>query len=65
MFGFPVTLVHQGNSVYRTEVGSMFTLLLVVAILTFFVMKIQTLVAQDSQQSYSYFSTDRDLYDID
>ena len=49
IFGLPVTLVHEGDRFYRTEVGSVFTLILLVAVLTFFSMKIQTLVKQDTQ----------------
>ena len=48
IFGTPVTLVHEGDRFYRTEVGSVFTLILVVTILTFFGIKIQTLVKQDT-----------------
>ena len=65
IFGLPVTLVHEGNTTYKTEVGSFFTTMMVICLLTFVSFKLQTLVNQDSQQSYSMFSSDRDLYDMD
>ena len=65
MLGLPVTFVHEGATTYKTEVGSFFTLMMVVSVLTFVSFKVQTLVNQDSQQSYKMFSADRDLYDMD
>ena len=58
-----MTLVHDGETYFKTEVGSTFSIVLVITILAFLLVKVQTLVKQDQQQQYSHFSTDRDLYD--
>ena len=53
IFGIPVTLVHEGHPMFKTEIGSMFTLMLVVFCLTFTALKLETVVKQDSSQKYS------------
>ena len=49
IFGVPVTLVHDGNSVFRTEVGSVFTILLSICMITFIAMKLKLFVLQDQE----------------
>ena len=56
-------MVYDGDTKYRTEVGSALTLLLFISTLAFVASKVNLLVNQDSEQTYYQFSTDRDLYD--
>ena len=63
IFGFPVTLVHSGRPMFKTEVGSVFTILLGIILLTFVSMKLKNFVLQDQDQKYNKFVADRNLYD--
>ena len=65
IFGIPVTLVHDGNAVFKTEVGSVFTILLSICMITFIAMKLKLFVLQDQEQNYNKFVADRNLYDPD
>ena len=55
--------MYEEDTKYRTEVGSVLTMILLIAVLTFMATKVRVLVSQDSDQNYYQFSTDRDLYD--
>ena len=57
--------MYNGDTKYRTEVGSAFTVILLITLLSFISAKLKLLVNQDSEQNYSQFSTDRDLYGED
>ena len=60
-----MALMYEEDTKYRTEVGSVLTMILLIAVLTFMATKVRVLVSQDSDQNYYQFSTDRDLYDPD
>ena len=49
IFGIPVTLVHDGNAAFKTEVGSVFTILLSICMITFIAMKLKLFVLQDQE----------------
>ena len=57
--------MYEEDTKYRTEVGSVLTIILLIAVLTFVATKVRVLISQDSDQNYYQFSTDRDLYDPD
>ena len=63
IFGVPVTLVHDGQPMFKTEVGSIFTVLLGICMLSFLVMKLKLFILQDEEQNYNKFIADRNLYD--
>ena len=60
-----MALMYEEDTKYRTEVGSVLTIILLIAVLTFVATKVRVLISQDSDQNYYQFSTDRDLYDPD
>ena len=57
--------MYEEDTKYRTEVGSVLTIILLIAVLTFVATKMRVLISQDSDQNYYQFSTDRDLHDPD
>ena len=57
--------MYEEDTKYRTEVGSVLTIILLIAVLTFVATKVRVLISQDSDQNYYQFSTDRDLHDPD
>ena len=65
IFGVPVSLVHEGDTMFRTEVGSVFTLIMILVLLTYFIVNFKTVIMQDSNLNYSELVADRDLYDPD
>ena len=53
IFGVPVSLVHEGDTMFRTHIGGMFTLIVITFVLTFIAINLRIIITQDSKQKYS------------
>ena len=47
-----MALMYEEDTKYRTEVGSVLTMILLITVLTFMATKVRVLVSQDSDQKY-------------
>ena len=63
LFGLPVSLTHQGKSVYKTTLGSSFSVITIILVLTYFLMKLVTFINQTADLTFKAYPINRDMYD--